>query len=232
MTENDAAQKVSELLTSLETVKKYASVREKFLPLLFMALIAILAIALTKFSINYYDYLTVTPYLGSIPGPGTIGFMGSFYFLIAPVLVIIAAFSFIGYLTINKALKGASTPYFDNLREDGILGILKIFNDIDRESILLDISGAKQGYILLSALITIFYWVMLFVILEIAFGIGSIITGFLVPMWAVIASSLAIILIVRRHQYAMDYKKIWYLDSLLWELRWLYTEFKGSELQA
>lgn len=232
MTEIETAEKISDLLSSLDTVKKYSSVRGKFLPLLFLVLSTLFVIALTQLLINYYDYLTATPYLGSIPTPGSIGYEGEFYSIWVPIIAIISLSSVIASLIIRNAIKSVSKPYFEEARKEGVLGLIGILDNIDFQAILRDVSGAKMGYLLLSVLKTILYWVIVFIAVFIVFTYLSLLAILIVPIWATIAGSLALVLILRRRRYAADFRKIWYFDSLLWELRWLYTEFKGSEFQA
>lgn len=231
--ETDVSRKVSELISSLKTVEKYSSLRKQFLKLLIMALLAVFSIALCRLLIIYIDYLTITPYLGSIPGPGTVsGLVGNYITFFIPLLVITLAYSFAAFAVINNVLNSRQGSRYDAIQKDDVLSILKIFSEGEKEQIILDVSRAKQGYILFSILKTILYWFASFIVLITAFGFDSFVTGIVIPYWAAGISAAAIVLILRRNRYADDIRKIWYLDSLLWELRWLYTEFRGSEFQA
>lgn len=229
--EAEVTSKVVELISSLKTVEKYSSLREQFIKLLILALFAVFSIALSKLIINYIDYLTITPYLGNIPEPGTVsGFGGTYITFFVPLIVITFAFSFVAFAIIEGSLKSRNWSRYDSIQKDDPLGIVKLFEEGEKEQIIIDVGRAKQGYVLLATLKTILFWFAFFAFLIIAFGINSYVTGIIVPYWATALSAFAIVLIIRRSLYAEDIKKIWYLDSLLWELRWLYTEFRESNL--
>jgi len=226
MSMDDVVDKVLRLRDALETVESINN-RLSELPRIFMV---ILTVAVT--TLGVYDILWFM--LGTV--------YASLRFLWIPVILGLILFSL--YYTVhrlNKArkVKGLYQDWSDKLKE-GALGVLAILEGLDWDYVEYRGNRAKSLYPILliideTALAVLFYFIVGFayaLVNYLLFNITNdpwhVFTGpwYVFTLAILVALTVALTLAATWGKVVNTFKTLWSLDSLLWEVRWLYHEYR------
>ncbi|KUO93925.1 MAG: hypothetical protein AT713_03090 [Caldivirga sp. JCHS_4] len=226
MSMDDVVDKVLRLRDALETVESINN-RLSELPRIFMVILTV-AVA----TLGVYDILWFM--LGTV--------YASLRFLWIPVILGLILFSL--YYTVhrlNKArkVKGLYQDWSDKLKE-GALGVLAILEGLDWDYVEYRVNRAKSLYPILliideTALAVLFYFIVGFayaLVNYLLFNITNdpwhVFTGpwYVFTLAILVALTVALTLAVTWGKIVNTFKTLWSLDSLLWEVRWLYHEYR------
>lgn len=219
---SDVAEKVLRLRDALETVESINNqineLRKIFIVVLTVA-VATLGIA----SILWYMWGTAYPQLYIMWG------------IVIPALIFFPLVYAAHRLDKAAEVKGLYQDWDDKLKE-GELGVLAILESLDWDYVEYRVNRAKTLYPVLlivdealwTALLLVFFVVPAYTFLN-AFLFNP--TG---NPWYVLVGSVAlavaITLAITWGEVVDTFRTLWSLDSLLWEVRWLYHEYR--KLQA
>lgn len=222
LTEENVVAKVSDLMETLDHVKKYNA----------------LAGAFKRFALIVLGSITVFLALGASLGFLNLAvsfdrpqiFVASILLLLIPITGIAA-----GVLFIRRRVSEIKTGEWKEELSQGFPSALKILLEMDWDKTFDEISSGRVGYALYSLLKAAAYWVITvfavgllgnlvtFLVLQKAGLFGGSILGLL---------SLLIVYLTLRKDFSRRYNEIRALDKLLWELRWFSLELRRAEFQT
>ena len=215
MSMDDVVDKVLRLRDALETVESINN-RLSELPRIFMVILTV-AVA----TLGVYDILWFM--LGTV--------YASLRFLWIPVILGLILFSL--YYTVhrlNKArkVKGLYQGWSDKLKE-GALGVLAILESLDWDYVEYRVNRAKSLYPILliiyeAALATLLYFIVGIAYMFVNYFLFGITSGLAETGSVILAVTLT--LAATWSEVVNTFKTLWSLDSLLWEVRWLYHEYR------
>jgi len=231
LNENEAVEKMKDLEVSISTLLKYRSVRKKLPGLFMIFLLTVLGTLLISVLVNYYDYLIAYPYLGALFPDST----GTYTNVTAPVLALWIVSVYISYRMLRSSMKENKVLNWGNDLKEGVIGILKIIENQDWNRTLIDLKEAKQAFLLVSILKLILFWVIAIIAAILVLGVmgsyvlsQSIYNNYFIAVIVIVAG--VIVLGLGDRSISKSYRELWYMDSLIYELRWFYIEFQGSGL--
>ena len=194
------------------------------LPRLLITVLGIIAAVLGGYIIYIIIYV-VTPY-------SLVTQLQGWSVIIAIALLIIVPYYV--YTRIDKLMRGVSTyNYWTEKLQSGISGILEILSTLDFDSIEYKINRARVGYALLIIVKLLALSILLAILI---YGLTLLLLSFLgytqlnwyVIVMAVILD-MAITLALEWDSITGDVRKLWALNGLVIELRWLYHELQGIQ---
>lgn len=225
MNEEDAVEKMRDLMSTMDAMEKFKNIREKFPAVVLIAIGSILASALIFLMVYLYDYITVTFFLGYIY-IHNIGFGAGVFAAIAWVAGILLI-----YWTLSKAYKVISHTNWEDDLEEGPIGIIKIMSRYDWNRKLLDLKQAKQGFVLVTILQLLLNFFFIFVFTFIGFGlIISLFFQMSPDPYVVLVLSIVITLVLGDRNLRRLYRRLWSADILIGEVGGFYSEFSERQL--
>lgn len=226
MNESGAVEKMRELMLSVETLRRFYSIRSVFPRFLLVGLLYLL-LAVTVASIfDLYAFFTGYPYLGEIP----IGQTGSFSTNFVYLGLLIAANATL-YLILKKAYEIQVSRGWEEDLKDGAVGIIKIIADHDWEEVLLQLRGAKQGFVLVAVLQLLLNFLLTSIIAFFSLGFLFYYTvGFTINGYFILALSAVIALVIGDKTLKVLYGRLWSADILIGELRRFRSDFAQREI--
>lgn len=228
MTETEAVAKASGIMDSLESARRYAEVWRRAPTIVMITAIAILVSLLEYTAIEIYDYYSMNLYLGTIRIA-----QGSYIDGTVPVFFTILAALLIVRRIITRTLCTAVTGEWKEHLKEGILGVLRMIETIDWEETFTEVSRAKYAFSLVTLLGIMEYWFISFILVFfIIQGISVPLLHFIPSFALLLLSSLLIAIALRGRTIGLEVQKIRNIDNFLWELRWLYTEYRQNGLQT
>jgi hypothetical protein len=212
---NDVAEKVLRLRDALETVESINNqineLRKIFIVLLTVA-VATLGIA----SILWYMWGTAYPQLYIMWG------------------IVISALIFFPLVyaahRLDKAaeVKGLYQDWDDKLKE-GELGVLAILESLDWDYVEYRVNRAKTLYPILLIIDEALWIALLLIFVAPAYGFLNNLLFRTIDTTVLVGSvvlAVAIALAITWGEVVDTFRTLWSLDSLLWEVRWLYHEYR------
>ena len=212
---SDVAEKVLRLRDALETVESINNqldeLRKVFIVVLTVA-VATLGIA----SILWYMWGTTYPQLH---GMWVLVYLVLFFF---PLLYTARR--------LGKAakVKGLYQDWDDKLRE-GPPGVLAILESLDWDYVEYRVNRAKTLYPILLIIDEALWIAVLLIFVAPAYAILNNLLFRTIDTMALVGSvvlAVAIALAITWDKVINKFKTLWSLDSLLWEVRWLYHEYR------
>jgi hypothetical protein len=212
---SDVAEKVLRLRDALETVESINNQLDE-LRKIFIVLLTVAVATLGIVNIVWLMWGTAYPQLGIMWG----------------FAVLVLLFFLLGYTAyrLDKAaeVKGLYQDWDDKLRE-GELGVLAILESLDWDYVEYRVNRAKTLYPTLLIIDEALWIALLLIFVTPAYAIlnnllfRTIDTTVLVGS-VVLAATIA--LAITWGEVVDKFKTLWSLDSLLWEIRWLYHEYR------
>lgn len=222
MTEERVASKVSELMETLDHIKKYNAIAKslkKFLIIVGSSIAVFLAI-LTVFEIYELELI-----LNS-----TMFFVVAFLSLLIPL----GGLAF-GVLYMRKQINAVKEGEWRPEISKGFSSTLKLLVDMNWEETLEDISTGRLGYMIYGLFKAGTWLVVTVAAFELAWnGFTLIFLDQLVWVgalfWGLIAA--LVVAFALGNDLLKRYRELRALDMLIWELRWFSVEFGRAEFQA
>jgi hypothetical protein len=212
---NDVAEKVLRLRDALETVESINNqineLRKIFIVVLTVA-VATLGIA----SILWYMWGATYPQLYSM------------WVLVSLVLFFFPLTYAARRLDKAAEVKGLYQDWDDKLRE-GELGVLAILESLDWDYVEYRVNRAKTLYPILLIIDEALWIAVLLIFVAPAYAILNNLLFNTIDTMALVGSvvlAVAIALAITWDKVVNKFKTLWSLDSLLWEIRWLYHEYR------
>ncbi len=222
MTEENVVAKVSELLETLDNIKKYNALTKSLKK---FSLIVIGSIAI---------FLAVGASIGLLNLVATLDkpqiLITSILWLLVPICGVIS-----GVLFIRRRVNAIKIGEWKDELSHGFPSALKILLELNWDETFDEISSGRISYAIYGLLKVAAYWIISFfalgllgnIIAFIILHVGNLFGG---PIWALI--SLLIVYLFLRKDLTRRYNEIRALDKLLWELRWFSVELKRAEFKT
>jgi uncharacterized membrane protein (DUF485 family) len=215
--EKDLPSKVSEVMSTLDEVKKYKELARSVVDFALIIMSSIIVVLFVYIGIDSYQ-----AFGGQFPPDLIISGLEGIISVLIIAGGLIAGVLWVGMRT-SRVKVG---EWKNELEQNQTIGALKILAGLDWPSVFQDIRYSKLGFVFYSILKVIVYWILTFAILELimSFGLGYL---HIMPNFAYGAVlSLIIAVFAGRKDLQRRYNQSWALDSLLWELRWFESEFR------
>ena len=219
--EVEVVEKVSELLETLDHVKKYNALSKAFRKFALIVVSSIIIFLVLGASIGFLNLVA------SLDRPQI--------FLIAILLLLIPISGILtGVLYIRRSVNSIKTGEWKDELTHGFPSALKILTEMDWDETFDEISAGRVGYALYGLLKAAAYWIITVFTTGLVGNLVTFIflhkTGFGSLIWPLI--SLLIVYLVLRNDLSKRYNEIRALDKLLWELRWFSVELRRAEFQT
>ena len=222
MTEENVVAKVSELLETLDDVKKYNALTKSLRK---FALIVVGSIAVFLAGGAAIGLLSL---VASLDKPQIV--IASILWLLVPVSGII-----LGVIFVKRRVSAVKTGTWKEELSNGFPSALKFLLELDWDETFDEISSGRFGYAVYGLLKVASYWIITF------FGLGLLgnLVAFVIlhrpdlfggPILGLI--SLLIVYLLLRRELSRRYNEIRALDKLLWELRWFSVELRRAEFET
>jgi hypothetical protein len=220
---SDVVNKVLRLRDALETVE---SINNKLneLPKLFIVILTV-----TVATLGVYDTLWFM--LGTVYA--SLSFL---WMLVILGLILFSLYYIVHRLDKASEVKGPYQDWSDKLRE-GALGVLAILEGLDWDYVEYRVNRAKSLYPILLIIdeavwAALFYFIVGFAYAFVNYLLFNITSGplHIFALASSVVLAVALTLAVTWSEVVDTFKTLWSLDSLLWEVRWLYHEYR--KLQA
>lgn len=213
-------------MLSLDQVKKYKLLAGGVVDFVIILLIAVIA---AIFAYIAQDLYQVYFYYN----PNNLGYPS-----VLLATVFFAAGLVSGILSVdrkvNKKSIGDQQPQWKALiTSEGAAGAIKLLSELEWSEAIQSIRYSKLGFVLYGIVKVVGYSILAFILLGIIdlFVLEDILhTTLNFPL--LIFISLILVLFLSRGDLQKRYNQSWVLDSLLWELRWLESEFRKAEFRS
>jgi hypothetical protein len=217
--EEDLPSKVAEVMSTLDEVKKYKELAKSLVDLALILISSVIATLFVYIGFNLHQASG-----GQIPQgiilSGVEGIMSLF---------IVGGAFIVGILWVGRRSSRVKVgEWKKELEQNSTVGAMKILAGLDWPSVFQDIRYSKMGFVFYSILKVIGYWILTLIVLFLisTFGLSAL---HIMPNVAYVAIlSLIIGVALSRKDLQRRYNQSWALDSLLWELRWFDSEFRGK----
>ena len=215
----DLSAKIAELMTTLDQVKKYKELARSMGDL---ALILLSSVTVILFVYIGFDLYQANG--GQIPQDlilsGVEGLVS---------LVIFGAAFVVGILWVDtRTRRVAVGEWKKELGQENTLGAMKLLAGLDWPTVFQDIRYSKIGFVFYSVLEIAGYWILTFLVLFLATEIGLSFLHVQLSVTYLATFSFILAVVLGRKDLQSRYNQSWALDSLLWELRWFDSEFRGQ----
>jgi len=221
ITDERITSKVSELMETLDDIKKYNAIARSLKP--FMLIIGG-SIAI------FLALLTIFDIYGLEPGPNNSMFAAGFLASLIPLVGLAC-----GILYMRKQINAVKVGDWRPEISKGFASTLKLLSELNWEKTLEDISMARFGYAIYSLLkagaclvISVAAFELAWNSLTLIFLHKSVLAGAF--FWGFIA--VLVVVFVLGKDFLRRYRELRALDMLVWELRWFSVEFEKVEFQA
>jgi MFS family permease len=220
--EEEVVEKVSELLETLDHVKKYNALSKAFRKFALIVISSIVVFLILGASLGFLNLVA------TLDKPQI--FLVAVLMLLIPIGGIIA-----GVLFIRRSVNSIKTGEWKEELSRGFPSALKILLEMDWDETFDEISSGRVSYALYGLLKAAAYWIItvfalslvgnliIFTVLHKTGLVGGFIWGLL---------SILVVYLVLRNDLSKRYNEILALDKLLWELRWLSVELRRAEFQT
>ncbi len=224
--EQDLSSKVEELMTTLDQVKRYKELARSLIDFALIMLGSVAAILFVYIGTDWYQAVA-GPLPSSIIMPSIGGIVLSDVQGLSAFVIFLAGLM-IGIYWSGKRMNRVKVGEWRVQQKEGTLGAMKLLSGLDWPSVFQDIRYSKLGFVLYSVLKIIGFWI---VASFFAYFILAIPWSYLHVQLSsdyVYIVALIIVLVLSRKDLQRRYNQPWALDSLLWELRWFDSEFRGK----
>lgn len=225
--QKDLTSKVAELMTTLDEVKKYKEIARSLADFALIILSSLVVILFVYIGTDLYEG-AAGPLPASIITLNVGGVVLSDAQGLSAFAIFIAAFLG-GVFWMDRKMRSVKIgEWKESLQKEGSLGAIKILSSLDWSSVFSDIRYSKIGFLFYSILKIIGYWIASFIIIFIVTEIGLSFLHIQLSLTYTALFSFILALVFSRKDLQRRYNQSWALDSLLWELRWFDSEFRGK----
>jgi len=219
MSMSDVVDKVLRLRDALETVEGINNKLNE-LPKLFIVILTV-----TVATLGVYDTLWFM--LGTVYA--SLSFL---WMLVILGLILFSLYYIVHRLDKASEVKGPYQDWSDKLKE-GALGVLAILEGLDWDYVEYRVNRAKSLYPILLIIdeavwAALFYFIVGFAYAFVNYLLFNITSGplHIFALASSVVLAVALTLAVTWSEVVDTFKTLWSLDSLLWEVRWLYHEYR------
>ena len=223
MSISDVVDKVLRLRDALETVESINN-RLSELPRIFIVILTVAVATLGIYDILWFMLGTVYISLRFL------------WMLVILGLILFSLYYIVHRLDKASEVKGPYQDWSDKLKE-GALGVLAILEGLDWDYVEYRVNRAKSLYPILLIIdeavwAALFYFIVGFAYAFVNYLLFNITSGplHIFALASSVVLAVALTLAVTWSEVVDTFKTLWSLDSLLWEVRWLYHEYR--KLQA
>lgn len=219
ITEDKVISKVTELMETLDQIKKYNAIAEslKRFAVIIGGSVAIFFAVLTVFEILEFEHILST----------TMFFVVAFLSLLIPVAGLLGGMFFMRR-QINSVREGAWKVEISR----GFSSTLKLLVDMNWEKTLENISNGRFGYAIYGLIKFGTYLIVVVSAFELLWnGLTLILLQKFITAGAIFWGLCAVLLVVVLigNDLLKRYRELRALDTLVWELRWFSLEFGRAE---
>ncbi len=219
MSMNDVADKVLRLRDALETVESINN-RLSELPRIFIVILTVAVATLGIYDILWFMLGTVYTSLRFL------------WALVILGLILFTLYYIVHRLDKAREVKGLYQDWSDKLKE-GALGVLAILEGLDWDYVEYRVNRARSLYPVLliineAALAALFYFIVGIAYAFVNYLLFDITSGpwYVFTLASSVILTVALTLAATWSEVVNTFKTLWSLDSLLWEVRWLYHEYR------
>jgi hypothetical protein len=225
MSEAEVVEKVSELMRTLDDVKRYRELAYAMVDFLAIMMVSAIAVILLTFSQGVYDVTSGFPAYG----PGLFDGIPTSGFVSLAVAVVVLAGVLGGILWVDRRVRRTKTGEWAKTMEEGLPGAVKLLSELDWESQLGMVSTSRIAYLFYVLLKIAGYSLLTYIVLLFVGGFSGL--WYLVPsgQYYVIPISVILVLIFSKKSLEAGFNRLRSLDLLFWDLRGFYSEFKRTE---
>jgi len=212
---SEVAEKVLRLRDALKTVESINNQLDE-LRKIFIVVLTVAVATLGIASILWYTWGITYPQLYDM------------WLIVIPALIFFPMWYATHRLDKAAEVKGLYQDWDDKLRE-GELGVLAILESLDWDYVEYRVNRAKTLYPILLIIDEALWIAVLLIFVAPAFGILNNLLFRTIDTSALLGSvvlAVAIALAITWGEVVDTFKTLWRLDSLLWEVRWLYHEYR------
>ena len=210
---------LKDVLTRIESINNALDE----LPRIFIATLAIIAVAFGVFTVLVIIYILTTHVITTLPS-------------VTGLLVIIAlllAVPYYVYTRIDKAMRSVNKYEYWDEKLQSVSGILEVLSTLDFDNIEYKINRVKVSYIFIIVIKLLALSIMLFLIIAAAISALIMFLGYTNWTWYTMAMAIiidaAITLALEWEGIVNDVRRLRSLNGLIIELRWLYHELQGIQ---
>lgn len=218
MTEEAIVAKVTELMVTLDEIKKYNELAKHFKMVSLIIIVSILGLVFTRISLPFTNILS-----GFDPAQS---FLLTFLSILFPVGGVTVSAIFI-----NRKIKSVKTGEWKKELSKGFPSALKILSEINWDNSLISVSSGGINYAMYGSIKGAAYWVISYFAVGYAFNLTTYI---ILHQTAVLGgSSLWVSLLIAfaylRSDLTKRFNEIRAIDKLYWELRRFNVELRDKE---
>jgi hypothetical protein len=222
LSEERVVSKVSELMETLDHIKRYNALSRSLKKFAFIV-IGSIAISLVVGLI-----LAILGLEDTARSPQ--GFFYGFMLLLIPLVGLA-----VGVFYVRRQVNGTKTGEWKEKLSGGFPSALEILIELDWDKTLDEISMGKLSYTIYGLLKTAAYWLVTFLGLQLvanAFALYFLHKPAIIGSVFSVAFALIIVLLLLGKDLLRRYKEIHAMDMLLLELRWFSFELRRAEFQT
>ncbi len=221
MTEEKVVSKITELMETLDHVKKYNALARSLKKFALAIIISITIFFCATI------FLAATGFIQTNNRP--MGFIVGFILLLIPITGLVT-----GVMYVRRRVNSVKTGEWKQELSGGFPSALKILIELDWDKTFEEISVGKIGYAFYGLFKTGAYWFVTFFTIDIVLRAttfylfnASIEGGVGLGLFA-----LLLVLLFLGNNLFRRYKELQSLDMLLWELRWFSLELQRNEFKT
>ncbi len=222
LSEESVVSKVSELMETLDHIKRYNALARSLKKFSFIV-VGSIAVFLSVGAL-----LAIIKFAYSVEEP--VSFLFGFLLLLIPLIGLAA-----GVFYVRRQVNNTKTGEWKEKLSGGFPAALEVIMELDWDKTLDEISMGTLSYALYGLLKTAAYWLVTFFGFQL---IANVLTLYflhrsvIVDSFFLAAFALFLVLLLLGRDLLRRYKEIHALDMLLLELRWFSLELRRAEFQA
>ncbi|SRR5579875_910349 len=215
---SEAYAKVEQLMDTLDRVRRYRAFIPAASSLLIYTLSAVAALLLAVLVANFARLFFSLD----------VSFLYPPVFILSFALIIIGMF--LGVRKANARIAGVRVGEWKSALSQNLSGAFRVLSDIDWETQLEDIKQAKTDLIQYALLKTMLYWLLSFLLAELFnfLIVDTLLSGNINFIFLGVVT-LLISIVITSEDTSRAYRGSRSLETLYWQLRSFYGEFKQKE---
>jgi hypothetical protein len=228
MSSESGISRFHELRDSIDEVERFLSIRKKSPKLLLFGILTILLIQVEAYIIYLWDFNAAFPVLGGI---GVYGPWGGYSLNLFGILAIATAAVYVlaSWLSLGRQLSAPVSNKYIQGESKSASEIAQKILLINWQELIRDTSRAKTGYIIFLMTSVLTAWVLSFLAFYVVSSVGGYFFGLQINIFYLLAGAVVFALSILWRWLGDRYERLWRMDGLIWEMRWLYTEISESE---
>jgi len=218
-TEQDFSSRISELMTTLDQVKKYKELARSMFDFVLIVLSGLIVVLFVYIGFDLAQGLGwQVPEDLILSGVETLA-----------AFIIFGGAVILGILRVDQRVRKVKVGEWKAIEKEGTtIETMKLLSTLDWPTVFQDIRYSKIGFVFYSVVKIVAYWILASILIGLGSSFGLYALHVAPNLLLVAIISLIIVLALNRNDLQKRYNQSWALDSLLWELRWFDSEFRGK----